>query len=295
MEKLVTGPEAADVVDIRTRSAENIRRGRQGQGRRTPEDVTVVHPRPAAARRSWSRRSARPARASSSSSTATSPARSWPPGDGTGIDLLLGIGGTPEGIIAACAMKCMGGVIQGRLWPRDDDERQKALDAGHDLDRVLPTDDLVTGDDCFFVATGITDGELLRGVRYRGRRCAARTRSSCGRAAARSASIESEHRSTSSARTPPSTSSTRPGRRPSAGHLALPPEVPRPVDLLRAQAGAGSLVVAASSPAEATALCASCWWRASPQWTGSSRHSASSSRWAQELAERSRGPAACAC
>ena len=67
---------------------------------------------------------------------------------GTGIDLLLGIGGTPEGIIAACAMKCLGGVIQGRLWPKDDDERQKALDAGHDLDRVLVTDDLVTGDDC---------------------------------------------------------------------------------------------------------------------------------------------------
>ena len=88
---------------------------------------------------------------------------------GTGIDLLLGIGGTPEGIIAACAMKCLGGVIQGRLWPKDDDERQRALDAGHDLDpdHVLSTDDLVTGDDCFFVATGITDGELMQGVRYR--------------------------------------------------------------------------------------------------------------------------------
>src|SRR5207302_5271030 len=84
----------------------------------------------------------------------------------TGVDLLLGIGGTPEGIIAACAMKCLGGKIQGKLWPRDDAERQKALDAGHDLDRVLDTDDLVSGDDCFFVATGITDGELLRGVRY---------------------------------------------------------------------------------------------------------------------------------
>ena len=83
---------------------------------------------------------------------------------------MLGIGGTPEGIIAACAMKCIGGVIQGRLWPQDDEERQRALDAGHDLDPdyVLGTDDLVTGDDCFFVATGITDGELMRGVRYRG-------------------------------------------------------------------------------------------------------------------------------
>ena len=86
--------------------------------------------------------------------------------EGTGVDLLLGIGGTPEGIIAACALKCMGGALQGRLWPKDDDERQKALDAGHDLDRVLHIDDLVRGD-VFFVATGITDGELLRGVQYR--------------------------------------------------------------------------------------------------------------------------------
>ena len=86
---------------------------------------------------------------------------------GTGIDLLAGIGGTPEGIIAACAMVCMGGVIQGKLWPRDDAERRKALDAGHELDRVLNTSDLVTGDNIFFCATGITDGELLHGVRYR--------------------------------------------------------------------------------------------------------------------------------
>ena len=88
----------------------------------------------------------------------------------TGVDLMLGVGGTPEGIITACAMKCIGGKIQGQLWPQDDDERQRALDAGHNLDPdfVLGTDDLVTGDDAFFVATGITDGELMRGVRYRG-------------------------------------------------------------------------------------------------------------------------------
>ena len=89
--------------------------------------------------------------------------------DDTGIDLLMGIGGTPEGIIAACAMKCLGGVIQARLYPRNDEERQKAIQAGHDLDRVLSTNDLVKGDDVFFAATGITDGELLRGVRYSGR------------------------------------------------------------------------------------------------------------------------------
>ena len=87
----------------------------------------------------------------------------WPD---TGADILFGIGGTPEGVIAAAAMKCMGGEIQGRLWPRNDDERQAAIDAGYDLDRVLTTDDLVTGDNCFFAVTGITDGEVLKGVHY---------------------------------------------------------------------------------------------------------------------------------
>src|SRR6266545_7288595 len=86
----------------------------------------------------------------------------------SGIDLLLGIGGTPEGVIAAAALKCLGGAIQGRLWPRDDDERSAAVDAGYDLTRILTTDDLVSGDDVFFSATGITDGELLKGVRYWG-------------------------------------------------------------------------------------------------------------------------------
>jgi fructose-1,6-bisphosphatase II len=85
----------------------------------------------------------------------------------SGVDVLMGIGGTPEGIIAACAMKCLGGALQAKLWPKDDAERQKAIDAGHDLSRVLRTDDLVAGDNAFFAATGVTDGNLLRGVRYR--------------------------------------------------------------------------------------------------------------------------------
>ncbi|MGZ8600126.1 MAG: fructose-bisphosphatase class II family protein, partial [Actinomycetota bacterium] len=84
----------------------------------------------------------------------------------SGIDLLIGIGGTPEGVIAAAALKCLGGAIQGRLAPRDDDERRLLLDAGFDVDRVLTADDLVAGDDVFFAASGITDGSLLRGVRY---------------------------------------------------------------------------------------------------------------------------------
>jgi len=87
---------------------------------------------------------------------------------GSGTDILFGIGGTPEGVIAAAALKCLGGEMFGRLYPRNDEERQAALDAGYDLDRVLTTDDLVQGEDVFFAATGVSDGELLKGVRYWG-------------------------------------------------------------------------------------------------------------------------------
>ena len=86
------------------------------------------------------------------------------------VDLLWGIGGTPEGVITAAALKCYGGGLIGRLWPRDDGERQAAVDAGYDLDRVLTQDDLVKGDNCFFSATGVTDGDVLQGVRYEGQR-----------------------------------------------------------------------------------------------------------------------------
>jgi fructose-1,6-bisphosphatase II len=89
--------------------------------------------------------------------------------DDSGVDLLVGIGGTPEGVIAACALRCSGGGIFGRLYPRDDAERRAALDFGHDLDRTLTTIDLVAGGDVFFAATGVTDGDLLRGVRWRER------------------------------------------------------------------------------------------------------------------------------
>jgi len=87
---------------------------------------------------------------------------------GSAVDLLWGIGGTPEGVLSAAAIKCWGGQILGRLWPRDDEERQAAIDAGYELDRVLDSDELVAGDDCFFSATGVTDGDVLDGVRYRG-------------------------------------------------------------------------------------------------------------------------------
>ena len=88
--------------------------------------------------------------------------------DRSPVDLLWGIGGTPEGVLSAAALKSMGGQLLGRLWPRDDGERQAAIDAGYDLARVLSADDLCSGDDVFFSATGVTDGDVLQGVRYRG-------------------------------------------------------------------------------------------------------------------------------
>jgi fructose-1,6-bisphosphatase II len=165
MEKIATGPEAADAVDIRLPVAENVRRVAKAK-KESPSDVTVVildRPRHNAMVEEVRSTGARIKFITDGDvAGAIMAAR-----EGTGIDLMLGIGGTPEGIIAACALKTLGGVIQGKLWPKDDDERQKAIDAGHDLDRVLLTDELVRGDDVFFVATGITDGELLTGVRYR--------------------------------------------------------------------------------------------------------------------------------
>ncbi|MGV9566472.1 class II fructose-bisphosphatase [Streptomyces sp. NPDC003480] len=165
MDKLVTGPEAADFVDIDAPVSVNIRRVAKAK-RSTPEDVTVVildRPRHEGLIKEVRETGARIKLISDGDVAGSILALR----EGTGVDLLLGIGGTPEGIISACAVKCLGGTIQGKLWPKDDEERQRALDAGHDLDRVLTTDDLVSGENVFFVATGITDGELLRGVRYR--------------------------------------------------------------------------------------------------------------------------------
>jgi fructose-1,6-bisphosphatase II len=190
MEKLATGPEAADVVDIRLPVKENIRRTAKAKGGK-PEDVTVVildRPRHADLVGAVRETGARIKFITDGDvAGAIMAAR-----EDTGIDLMLGIGGTPEGIIAACAMKCLGGVLQGRLWPRDDDERAKAVDAGLDLEAILTTDDLVRSDNCYFVGTGITDGELLRGVRYR--RGAIRTHSIVMRSKSGTIRlVESEH------------------------------------------------------------------------------------------------------
>jgi fructose-1,6-bisphosphatase II len=165
MDKLATGPEAAGSVDIRLPVAENIRRVAKAK-HESPGDVTVVmldrprHEELATQVRATGAR----LRFIADGDVAGAIMAARPD---TGVDLMLGVGGTPEGIIAACAIKCLGGELQGRLRPSDDDERQKAIDAGLDLDAVLSTNELVRGENCFFVATGITDGELLRGVRYR--------------------------------------------------------------------------------------------------------------------------------
>src|SRR4051795_3811624 len=166
MEKLVTGPEAADFVDINAPVAVNIRRVAKAK-KSSPEDVTVVildRPRHDGIIKEIREAGARIKLITDGDVAGSILALR----EGTGVDLLLGVGGTPEGIISACAVKCLGGTIQGKLWPKDDEERRRAIDAGHDLDRVLTTDDLVSGENVFFVATGITDGELLKGVRYRG-------------------------------------------------------------------------------------------------------------------------------
>jgi fructose-1,6-bisphosphatase II len=165
MSKLVAGQEAADVVDIDAPPAANIYAVAKAK-HCSAQDVTVIildrerHADLIAEVRATGARIK--LITDGDVAGAIMAAR-----DGSGVDLLLGIGGTPEGIIAACAIKCLGGVLLGKLAPRDEAERDRAIAAGHDLSRVLTTDDLVTSDDAFFAATGITDGELLAGVRYR--------------------------------------------------------------------------------------------------------------------------------
>src|SRR5881275_2501280 len=164
MEKIATGPEAIDAIDITRPPSENVERVAEAKSCR-PRDVTVVvlerdrhndliaELREAGARVNLIR----------DGDVAPSIAAAQP---ATGVDLLYGIGGTPEGVISAAALKCVGGGIQGRLWPRDDDERQRLVDAGLDPTRVLHTGDLVAGEDVFVAATGVTTGALLRGVAY---------------------------------------------------------------------------------------------------------------------------------
>ncbi|HEV8088660.1 MAG TPA: class II fructose-bisphosphatase [Actinomycetota bacterium] len=164
MHKIATGPEAAGVIDIGAPVAENVRQVAKAKGKR-PEEVSVTV-------------LARPRHDGLIAEIREAGARVLLITDGdvagaivaalprTEVDLLLGIGGTPEGVIAAAALKCLGGSIQGKLYPRSDEERHVLVEEGYDLERVLSTDDLVAGDDVFFAATGITDGYLLEGVEY---------------------------------------------------------------------------------------------------------------------------------
>ncbi|MFI8569652.1 class II fructose-bisphosphatase [Rhodococcus sp. NPDC078407] len=166
MKKIAVGPDFADAIDITAPVAENIARVAKIKKGST-SDVTVCildRPRHAELIQQVRETGAR-IRLISDGDVAGAIAAARPTSP---IDILMGTGGTPEGIIAAAAMRCMGGAHQGMLAPTDDDERQKAIDAGHDLDRVLFTEDLVSGENVFFTATGVTDGDLLQGVRYSG-------------------------------------------------------------------------------------------------------------------------------
>jgi fructose-1,6-bisphosphatase II len=166
MEKLAGGPEIADCLSLTDSLTDVI--GRVAERKRTePAAVTIVmldRPRHEEAVNEIREAGARIRFITDGDVAAALLAVS----EGTGVDMLWGIGGTPEGVLSAAAIKCLGGQILGRLWPRDDDERKAAVDAGYDLDRVLGVDDLVGGGDAFFAATGVTDGDLLQGVRYQG-------------------------------------------------------------------------------------------------------------------------------
>lgn len=164
MNKIAVGPAAKGVIDIEAPVGENLRRIAKAQGMHVENLTVVVLDRP---RHESLIQQIREAGAR---------IRMIPDGDvagsimavmdGTGVDVLMGIGGTPEGVISAAAIKCLGGEIEAKLWPRNDEERRWAEEDGLDLGRVLSTDELVSGNDVFFAATGLTDGELLRGVRY---------------------------------------------------------------------------------------------------------------------------------
>jgi fructose-1,6-bisphosphatase II len=164
MDKIACGPEAADAIDIEAPPGENVKRVAEVKGVK-PSDVTVVvldrdrHADLIAALRGVEAK----VMLIRDGDVAPAIAAAQP---GTGVDLLMGIGGTPEGVLSAAALKCVGGTLQGKLWPRNDEERQALLDGGFDLGQVLTVDDLVGGDNVFFAATGVTTGALLRGVRY---------------------------------------------------------------------------------------------------------------------------------
>ena len=164
MEKIAVGPEAVGAIDITASATQNLRWVARAKNE-SVRDLTVMildrdrHKELIEEVRSTGAR----IKLIKDGDIFGAIATAWP---SAGVDVLFGIGGTPEGVVSAAALKCMGGEIQGRLWPRNEAERNAAVAAGYDISRVLTTDDLVRGDNCFFAATGVTDGELLRGVRF---------------------------------------------------------------------------------------------------------------------------------
>jgi len=164
MEKLAGGPDVADLLDLDVGIADVIGRVAERRGK-SPGDVMVVvldRPRHEEGIKAIRDAGARVRLISDGDVSAALLAVS----ERSPVDLLWGVGGTPEGVISAAAIKCLGGQLVGRLWPRDDEERRAALDAGYDLERQLRVDDLVASEDCFFSATGVTDGDVLQGVRF---------------------------------------------------------------------------------------------------------------------------------
>jgi fructose-1,6-bisphosphatase II len=166
MSKIAVGPEAKGVIDINAPVEENLKKVAKAKKRDVNDLTVVILDRP------------RHEKLISEVRAAGARIKLIPDGDiagglmtaieDTGLDILMGIGGSPEAVVTACALKCIGGEIQCKLWPRNEQERQKALDEGLDLEQVLATDDLAQGDNVFFAATGVTDGELLQGVKYFG-------------------------------------------------------------------------------------------------------------------------------
>ncbi|HEX3316939.1 MAG TPA: class II fructose-bisphosphatase [Solirubrobacteraceae bacterium] len=166
MEKIAGGPEVADLLDLDRPMRETVQLVAERKGTDVRDVMVVVLDRPRhqdvidEIREAGARvRLILDGDVAAALLAAT---------DTTAVDLLWGIGGTPEGVISAAALKCIGGQLLGRLWPREDEEKQAALDAGYDLEKVLTVDDLVKSDNCFFSATGVTDGDVLQGVRYQG-------------------------------------------------------------------------------------------------------------------------------
>jgi fructose-1,6-bisphosphatase II len=169
MNKIAVGPEAIHAIDITAPIGENVRQVAKAKGLSVSDMTVCILDRPRHEKLMTEVRDAGARIRLITDGDVAGAISACRPNSGT--DLLAGIGGTPEGIITAAAIRCMGGAIQGQLAPKDDEERQKAIDAGYDLDQILSTEDLVSGENVFFCATGVTDGDLLKGVQYYGGGC----------------------------------------------------------------------------------------------------------------------------